>query len=61
MSLGHEKLDVYRLSINYVAWVFVQADELLFRKSRERTVIKDCDFDSDSDPDYDHSCVHFYE
>jgi four helix bundle protein len=28
MALGHEKLDVYRLSIDYVAWVFVQANEL---------------------------------
>jgi len=26
MSLGHEKLDVYRLSIEYVAWVFTQAN-----------------------------------
>ena len=22
MTLGHEKLDVYRLSIGYVAWVY---------------------------------------
>jgi hypothetical protein len=22
MALGHEKLDVYRLSIGYVAWVY---------------------------------------
>ena len=28
MSLGHEKLDVYRLSIDYVAWVFAQAEAL---------------------------------
>ncbi len=28
MALGHEKLDVYRLAIDYVAWVFSQADEL---------------------------------
>ena len=28
MSLGHEKLDVYRLSIEYVAWVFSQANTL---------------------------------
>ncbi|MFV1996355.1 MAG: four helix bundle protein [Verrucomicrobiales bacterium] len=28
MSLRHEKLDVYRLSIDYVAWVFAQAEEL---------------------------------
>ena len=28
MTLGHEKLDVYRLSIDYVAWVFAQAVEL---------------------------------
>ncbi len=28
MSLGHEQLDVYRLSIDYVAWVFGQASNL---------------------------------
>ncbi len=28
MSLGHEKLDVYKLSINYVAWVYKKAREL---------------------------------
>ncbi|MFO7818565.1 MAG: hypothetical protein R6V39_12920, partial [Desulfovibrionales bacterium] len=28
MALGHEKLDVYRLSIDYVAWVYEQADSL---------------------------------
>jgi four helix bundle protein len=28
MSLGHEKLDVYKLSINYVAWVFEKSDAL---------------------------------
>ena len=28
MTLGHEKLDVYRLSIAYVAWVYEKADEL---------------------------------
>ena len=28
MSLGHEKFDVYRLSIEYVAWVFTQANTL---------------------------------
>ena len=28
MSLGHEKLDVYRLSIDYVAWVYAQAGQL---------------------------------
>lgn len=22
MGIGHEKLDVYRLAINYVAWVY---------------------------------------
>ncbi|MDY6824330.1 MAG: hypothetical protein SWH68_11130 [Thermodesulfobacteriota bacterium] len=25
MTLGHEKLDVYRLSIGYVAWVYEKA------------------------------------
>jgi hypothetical protein len=28
MALGHEKLDVYRLSIDYVAWVYEKADSL---------------------------------
>jgi four helix bundle protein len=28
MTLGHEKLDVYRLAIGYVAWVFAYSDKL---------------------------------
>lgn len=28
MALGHEKLDVYRLSIEYVAWVYGVRDNL---------------------------------
>jgi hypothetical protein len=28
MALGHEKLDVYRLSIEYVAWVYEKSDLL---------------------------------
>ncbi len=28
MGLGHEKLDVYRLSIGYVAWVYEKADSV---------------------------------
>jgi four helix bundle protein len=28
MSLGHEKLDVYQLAIQYVAWVFQRAEKL---------------------------------
>lgn len=28
MTLGHEKLDVYRLSISYVAWVYGKAKNL---------------------------------
>jgi len=28
MTLGHEKLDVYRLSINYVGWVYKKASGL---------------------------------
>jgi four helix bundle protein len=28
MTLGHEKLDVYRLSISYVAWVYEKSDSL---------------------------------
>ena len=38
MTLGHEKLDVYRLSIDYVAWVFNQAEELngFYRHARDQ-------------------------
>ena len=38
MTLGHEKLDVYRLSIDYVAWVFIQAKELdgIHRHARDQ-------------------------
>ena len=28
MALGHEKLDVYRLAIGYVAWVYEKAARL---------------------------------
>ncbi len=28
MGLGHEKIDVYRLAIGYVAWVYEKADGL---------------------------------
>jgi len=28
MTLGHEKLDVYRLAIGYVAWVYEKANDL---------------------------------
>jgi four helix bundle protein len=28
MTLGHEKLDVYRLAINYIAWVFEEVEDL---------------------------------
>ncbi len=38
MAFGHEKLDVYRLSIDYVAWVFLQANDLsgLHRHARDQ-------------------------
>jgi four helix bundle protein len=38
MTLGHEKLDVYRLSIDYVAWVYKQAANLngLHRPARDQ-------------------------
>ena len=38
MSLGHETLDVYRLSIDYVAWVFAQAEALngVYRHARDQ-------------------------
>ena len=38
MSLGHEKLDVYRLAITYVAWVFKQSESLngIYRHARDQ-------------------------
>ena len=39
MTLGHEKLDVYRLSIGYVAWVYEAAYA--------------AGFDPDTDSDFD--------
>ncbi|BBO87755.1 four helix bundle protein [Desulfosarcina ovata] len=38
MSLGHEKLDVYRLAIGYVAWVFEKAEALtgIHRPARDQ-------------------------
>jgi len=38
MTLGHEKLDVYQLSINYVAWVYEKAEGLngLHRTARDQ-------------------------
>ena len=38
MGLGHEKLDLYRLSISYVAWVFEKAKALagIHRPARDQ-------------------------
>jgi four helix bundle protein len=38
MTLGHEKLDVYRLSIKYVAWVYEKASRLkgVHRSARDQ-------------------------
>ena len=38
MVLGHEKLDVYRLSIGYVAWVYEKCTKLsgVHRSARDR-------------------------
>ena len=38
MTLGHEKLDVYRLSIGYVAWVYEKAANLkgMHRPARDQ-------------------------
>ena len=38
MAWGHEKLDVYRLAIDYVAWVYRQANELggIHRHARDQ-------------------------
>ena len=37
MKFGHEKLDVYKVSLQYVKWVFEIADRLTgkFRHSRD--------------------------
>ncbi len=38
MTLGHEKLDVYRLAIGYVAWVYEKAGDLsgIHRSARDQ-------------------------
>lgn len=38
MGVGHEKLDVYRLSIAYVAWVYEKAEGLngVHRSARDQ-------------------------
>jgi len=38
MRLGHEKLDVYRLAIEYVAWVYEKAESLtgIHRPARDQ-------------------------
>jgi len=38
MGFGHEKLDVYRLSIGYVAWVYKKAGSLtgVHRSARDQ-------------------------
>ncbi len=51
MTLGHEKLDAYRLSIEYVAWVFeIDLGSILECAAHGRAGI---DFDPDSDSDLD--------
>jgi hypothetical protein len=37
MGLGHEKLDVYRLAIGYVAWVYEKTDGLRREPNRSRS------------------------
>ncbi|MDY6823296.1 MAG: hypothetical protein SWH68_05785 [Thermodesulfobacteriota bacterium] len=56
MALGHEKLDVYRLSIGYVAWVYEMAATLSRLGGRGYQIREDqaaysVDFDPDSDFD----------
>ena len=38
MALGHEKLDVYRLAVSYVAWVYDQSADLagIHRAARDQ-------------------------
>jgi len=40
MTLGHEKLDVYRLSIGYVDWVYEKAETLIgvHRSARDQMI-----------------------
>ena len=63
MTLGHEKLDVYRLTIAYVAWVYQKASDLsrlgkrglgIHENSAEYGFEKDnFDFDGDFDSEKD--------
>ena len=56
MTLGHEKLEVFRLLIDYVAWGFAQAKEL---NSGRGYCVKEGrmsdGFDSDSEADEEES------
>ena len=47
MGLGHEKLDVYRLSIGYVAWVYEKAENSVPYGTKPEKV------DPDPGPDFD--------
>ncbi|WP_321492514.1 four helix bundle protein [uncultured Desulfobacter sp.] len=40
MTLSHEKLDVYRLSIEYIVWVFTKVDNLsgIHRPARDQWI-----------------------
>ncbi len=64
MAIGHEKLDVYRLAIGYLAWVFEHPGKKLDRMAamlsrlgkccysvQEESPARGIDFDSDFDPD----------
>ncbi len=51
MVLGHEKLDVYRLAIGYVAWVFEKSGESIKNNF-------DPDPDPDSDPDLSYAIIY---
>jgi hypothetical protein len=65
MGLGQEKVDVYRLSISYVEWVYEQADRLNgaqrparepgrgYRVKEDSVPYQCSEFDFDPDPDFD--------
>ncbi len=48
MVLGHEKLEVYRFAIGYVAWVFEKIREI---------IKNDFDPDFDSNPDLSYAKI----
>ena len=61
MGLGHEKLDVSRLALGYVAWVYEKADGLTgnhrsarpYQIGEEPSTYGSKEVDADADSDFD--------